>query len=162
MTRRYWNINLEEMMEAGVHFGHGTKKWNPRMAPYISAKRKGIHITNLTRTARFLSEACDLVFDAASRGKNFLIVGTKNKAADSVASAAIRARCHYVNKKMARWYVNELVYYGNETSKVQGFKSRTKDGETQPSSQKRCRNVEEKIICLANISRRYQIYDGIA
>ena len=66
MIRRYWNINLEEMMKAGVHFGHGTRKWNPRMAPYISAKRKGIHITNLTRTARFLSEACDLVFDAAS------------------------------------------------------------------------------------------------
>ncbi|KAF5941622.1 hypothetical protein HYC85_019264 [Camellia sinensis] len=42
MTRRYWNINLEEMMEAGVHFGHGTRKWNPRMAPYISAKRKGL------------------------------------------------------------------------------------------------------------------------
>lgn len=53
MTRRYWNIHLEEMMELGVHFGHGTKKWNPRMAPYISAKRKGIHITNLTRTAPF-------------------------------------------------------------------------------------------------------------
>ncbi|KAK1265996.1 hypothetical protein QJS04_geneDACA002689 [Acorus gramineus] len=54
MTKRYWNINLEEMMEAGVHFGHGTKKWNPRMAPYISAKRKGIHITNLTRTASYM------------------------------------------------------------------------------------------------------------
>ncbi|KAJ0794595.1 putative ribosomal protein S2, flavodoxin-like domain superfamily [Helianthus annuus] len=66
------------------------------MAPYISIKHKGIHITNLTRTARFLSEACDLVFD--------------------VAWAAIRARCHYVNKKMARWYVNELVDYRNETS----------------------------------------------
>ncbi|PHT54996.1 30S ribosomal protein S2, chloroplastic [Capsicum baccatum] len=64
MTRRYWNINLEEMMEAGVHFGHGTRKWNPKMASYISAKHKGIHITNLTRTAHFLSEACDLVFDA--------------------------------------------------------------------------------------------------
>ncbi|GJT92026.1 ribosomal protein S2 [Tanacetum coccineum] len=87
------------MMEAGVHFGHGTRKWNPKMAPYISAKRKGIHIINLTRTARFLSEACDLVFDAASKGKQFLIVGTKNKEADSVAWAAIRARCHYVNKK---------------------------------------------------------------
>ncbi|TYI01487.1 hypothetical protein ES332_A11G204200v1 [Gossypium tomentosum] len=98
MAKRYWNINLEEMLEAGVHFGHGTRKWNPRMAPYISAKRKGIHITNLTRTARFLSEACDLVFDAASKGKQFLIVGTKNKAADSVARAAIRARCHYVKK----------------------------------------------------------------
>ncbi|KAL7250544.1 hypothetical protein ACSBR1_012545 [Camellia fascicularis] len=69
------------------------------MAPYISPKRKGIHITNLTRTAHFLSEACDLVFDATSRGKQFLIVGTKNKVVDSVARAAIRARCHYVNKK---------------------------------------------------------------
>ncbi|XLU25251.1 hypothetical protein S245_061317, partial [Arachis hypogaea] len=65
MTKRYWNITLEEMMKAGVHFDHGTRKWNPRMAPYISTKRKGIHILNLTRTARFLSEACDLFFDAA-------------------------------------------------------------------------------------------------
>ncbi|MBA0724894.1 hypothetical protein Golax_021544, partial [Gossypium laxum] len=95
MARRYWNINLEEMLEARVHFGRGTKKWNPTMAPYISAKRKGIHITNLTRTSLFLSEACDLVFDAASKGKKFLIIGTKNKATDSVARAAIRARCHY-------------------------------------------------------------------
>ncbi|CAN6446909.1 unnamed protein product [Victoria cruziana] len=99
MTRRYWNINLEEMMEAWVHFGYDTRKWNPRMAPYISAKRKGIHITNLTRTACFLAEACDLVFDVSSRGKHFLIVGMKDKAADSVASIAIRVRCHYVNKK---------------------------------------------------------------
>ncbi|MBA0628562.1 hypothetical protein Godav_023277, partial [Gossypium davidsonii] len=68
MARRYWNINLEEMLEAGVHFGHGTRKWNPTMAPYISAKRKGIHITNLTRTSRFLSETYDLVFDAARLG----------------------------------------------------------------------------------------------
>ncbi|KAL3527476.1 hypothetical protein ACH5RR_012132 [Cinchona calisaya] len=87
------------MMEAGVHFGHGTRKWNPKMAPYIFAKHKDIHITNLTRTAHFLSEACDLVFDATSRGKQFLIVGTKNKVVDSVAWAAIRSRCHYVNKK---------------------------------------------------------------
>ncbi|KAL4270857.1 hypothetical protein AHAS_AhasUnG0048000 [Arachis hypogaea] len=112
MTKRYWNITLEEMMEAGVHFGHGTRKWNPRMAPYISTKRKGIHILNLTRTARFLSEACDLVFDAASKGKQFLIVGTKNKAADLIARAATRARCHYVNKKwlggmLTNWYTTE-------------------------------------------------------
>ncbi|KAG5624194.1 hypothetical protein H5410_009412 [Solanum commersonii] len=92
-------ISVQEMMEAGVHFGHGTRKWNPKMVPYISAKRKGIHITNFTRTTHFLSEACDLIFDAASRGKQFLIVGTKNKATDSVEWAAIRARCHYFNKK---------------------------------------------------------------
>ncbi|CAK9187557.1 unnamed protein product, partial [Ilex paraguariensis] len=119
MTRRYWNINLEEMMEAGVHFGHGTRKWNPKMAPYISAKRKGIHITNLTRTARFLSEACDLVFDAASMGKKFLIVGTKNKAADSVAWAAIRARCHYVNKK---WLGGMLTNWSTTETRLHKFR----------------------------------------
>nr|YP_009861279.1 ribosomal protein S2 [Stylochaeton bogneri]QIU82969.1 ribosomal protein S2 [Stylochaeton bogneri] len=119
MTRRYWNINLGEMMEAGVHFGHGIRKWNPRMAPFISAKHKGSHIINLTRTARFLSEACDLVFDAASRGKHFLIVGTKKKAADSVASAAIKARCHYVNKK---WPGGMLTNWSNTETKLQKFR----------------------------------------
>ncbi|XBJ09253.1 hypothetical protein VPH35_014352 [Triticum aestivum] len=88
MTRRYWNINLKEMIEAGVHFGHGIKKWNHNMTPYISVKCKGAHIINLARTTRFLSEACDLVFDAASQ----------EKTRDLVASAAIRARCHYVIK----------------------------------------------------------------
>ncbi|KAL4201838.1 hypothetical protein AMTRI_Chr02g260680 [Amborella trichopoda] len=69
------------------------------MVPCISGKCKGIHITNLNRTTRSLSEAYNLVFDAASRGKYFLIVDTKDKVADSVASASIRARCHYVNIK---------------------------------------------------------------
>nr|YP_009973305.1 ribosomal protein S2 [Salix psammophila]QNH92755.1 ribosomal protein S2 [Salix psammophila] len=119
MIRRYWNINLKEMLETGVHFGHATRKWNPKMAPYISAKRKGIHITNLTRTARFLSEACDLVFDAASRRKQFLIVGTKNKAADPVARAAIRARCHYVNKK---WLGGLLTNWSTTEMRLQKFR----------------------------------------
>nr|YP_010918384.1 ribosomal protein S2 [Diplolaena drummondii]YP_010918471.1 ribosomal protein S2 [Diplolaena obovata]WAJ50027.1 ribosomal protein S2 [Diplolaena drummondii]WAJ50114.1 ribosomal protein S2 [Diplolaena obovata] len=119
MARRYWNIHLEEMMEAGIHFGHGTRKWNPRMSPYISAKHKGIHITNLTRTARFLSEACDLVFDAASRGKLFLIVGTKNKAADSVARAALKTRCHYVNKK---WLGGMLTNWSTTETRLRKFR----------------------------------------
>nr|YP_010362441.1 ribosomal protein S2 [Euphorbia schlechtendalii]UNS16231.1 ribosomal protein S2 [Euphorbia schlechtendalii] len=119
MRKRYWNINLEEMMKAGVHFGHDIRKWNPRMAPYISAKRKGIHITNLTRTARFLSEACDLVFDAASKRKQFLIVGTNNTAADSVARAAIRARCHYVNKK---WLGGILTNWSTTETRLQKFR----------------------------------------
>nr|QXI84198.1 ribosomal protein S2 [Gentiana cuneibarba] len=119
MIRRYWNINLEQMMGAGVHFGHGIRKWNPKMGPYISAKRKGIHITNLTRSARFLSEACDLVFEAASRGKQFLIIGTKNKAANLVAWAAIRARCHYVNKK---WLGGMLTNWSTTETRLHTFR----------------------------------------
>ncbi|CAD5336135.1 unnamed protein product (chloroplast) [Arabidopsis thaliana] len=128
MTKRYWNIDLEEMMRAGVHFGHGTRKWNPRMAPYISAKRKGIHIINLTRTARFLSEACDLVFDAASRGKQFLIVGTKNKAADLVSRAAIRARCHYVNKK---WLGGMLTNWSTTEKRLHKFRDLRTEQKTE-------------------------------
>nr|YP_010471492.1 ribosomal protein S2 [Gastrodia angusta]UVG40830.1 ribosomal protein S2 [Gastrodia angusta] len=99
MRKRYWNISLKEMIDAGILFGHGTNKWNPKMAPYIIAKCKNIHIINLTITARSLSESCYLVFDAASRGKEFLIVGTKNKASFLIASEAKKIRCHYVNKK---------------------------------------------------------------
>nr|YP_009404951.1 ribosomal protein S2 [Lobelia melliana]ASA36936.1 ribosomal protein S2 [Lobelia melliana] len=124
MTRRYWNINLEEMMEAGVHFGHHIRKWNPKMAPYISANRKGRHITNLIKTARFLSETCDLVFDVARRKKQFLIVGTKKKAADSVLRAAIRARCHYVNKK---WLSGMLTNWSTTETRLKKFRDlRTK------------------------------------
>nr|YP_009182978.1 ribosomal protein S2 [Plantago maritima]ALJ78239.1 ribosomal protein S2 [Plantago maritima]QWL15763.1 ribosomal protein S2 [Plantago alpina] len=119
MTKRYWNINLEEMLKAGVHLGHGIRKWNPKMAPYISAKRKGRHITNLTRTARFLSEACDLVFYAASRGKQFLIVGTHKKAANLVAWAAIRARCHCVNKK---WLGGMLTNWSTTETRLHKFR----------------------------------------
>nr|QYB22127.1 ribosomal protein S2 [Phyllocladus trichomanoides] len=99
MRKHDWNIKLKEMMKAGVHFGHKTRKWNPKMAPYVFTGRRNLHIINLTQTARFLSEACNLVFDAAGKGKHILIVGTKNPAAVAAKSAALRARCHYFNQK---------------------------------------------------------------
>nr|YP_010881243.1 ribosomal protein S2 [Fossombronia foveolata]WIA67196.1 ribosomal protein S2 [Fossombronia foveolata] len=119
MKQRSWNIHLEEMMEAGVHFGHQARRWNPKMAPHIFTERKGVHIINLTQTARFLSEACDLVSNAASRGKQFLIVGTKYQAADLVASAASRARCHYVNQK---WLGGMLTNWSTIETRLQKFR----------------------------------------
>nr|UDZ61393.1 ribosomal protein S2 [Helanthium tenellum]UDZ61394.1 ribosomal protein S2 [Helanthium bolivianum] len=119
MTRRYWSIGLEEMVKAGLHLGHGIKKWNPRMASYILSKRKGIHITNLIRTAQALSEACDLVFYAASRGKHFLIVGTKKPTAHLVTSAARKVRCHYVNKK---WLPGMLTNWFTTKTRLQKFR----------------------------------------
>jgi len=85
-------ISLEEMMEAGVHFGHQTRKWNPKMAPYIFTKRRGIYILHIFKTARLLAEACEFLAKAASQGKQFLIVGTKYQAADIVSAAAKKAR----------------------------------------------------------------------
>lgn len=124
MTRRDWDINLEEMLEAGVQLGHKIRKWNPKMAPYIETNNKGRHITNLIKTARFLAETCDLVFDAARSKKQFLIVGTQKKAADSVFRAAISARCHYVNKK---WFSGMLTNWSITKTRLQKFRDlRTK------------------------------------
>nr|YP_010471549.1 ribosomal protein S2 [Gastrodia javanica]UVG40887.1 ribosomal protein S2 [Gastrodia javanica] len=114
MINRSWNISLNEMMNAGTLFGHNTKKWNPKMAPYIFSKCKDIHIINLSITARSLSESCALVFDAASRGKEFLIVGTKKKASFLIASEAKRVQCHYVNNKwlcgmLTNWDTTEIL-----------------------------------------------------
>lgn len=119
MKQKSWNINLEEMMEAGIHFGHQARKWNPKMASYIFTERKGIHILNLTQTARFLSEACDLIADSASKGKQFLIVGTKYQVADLVVSASIKARCHYVNQK---WLGGMLTNWSTIEQRLQRFK----------------------------------------
>nr|WRK68004.1 ribosomal protein S2 [Phylloglossum drummondii] len=127
MEPKYWNINLEEMMEAGVHFGQQARKWNPKMAPYIFAERKGIHIINLTRTARFSSEACDSVANAASEGKQFSMVGTKYQAADLTASAATKARCHYVNKK---WLGGMLTNWSTTEKRLQKLRDLENKGKT--------------------------------
>nr|YP_009425712.1 ribosomal protein S2 [Cystopteris chinensis]ASU94421.1 ribosomal protein S2 [Cystopteris chinensis] len=113
MQQKNRNIELEGMMAAGIHFGHQTQKWNPRMSPYIFTERRGVHILDLTQTARLSSEACDLVFDAAAEGKEFPTVGTKHQVADLVASAATRSQCHYVSKKwlggtLTNWFTTEM------------------------------------------------------
>nr|YP_010933373.1 ribosomal protein S2 [Streptosarcina arenaria]YP_010933472.1 ribosomal protein S2 [Streptosarcina costaricana]WKT08843.1 ribosomal protein S2 [Streptosarcina arenaria]WKT08944.1 ribosomal protein S2 [Streptosarcina costaricana] len=94
-----WDKDLYDMMKAGVHFGHPARRWNPKMSPYIYEQRKGIHIIDLVQTTRLLSEACNFVSNAAGQRKQFLWVGTKQQAADVVATEARKARSHYVNHK---------------------------------------------------------------
>nr|QUG10477.1 ribosomal protein S2 [Hymenophyllum polyanthos] len=118
MQQKNWNIDLEGMMEAGVHFGHQTQKWNPKMSPYIFTERKGVHILDSTQTARLLSEACNLVFNAAIEGKEFLIVGTKYPVADLIASVAMKSRCHYVNEK---WLGGMLTNWSTVETRLQRF-----------------------------------------
>nr|YP_009547633.1 ribosomal protein S2 [Antrophyum semicostatum]AYW16236.1 ribosomal protein S2 [Antrophyum semicostatum] len=118
MQQKNWTIDLEEMMAAGIHFGHQTQRWNPKMSPYIFTKRRGIHIFDLTQTARLSSEACDLVFNAAIEGKEFLIVGTKHQMNDLIASAALRSQCHYVNEK---WLSGTLTNWVTTETRLRRF-----------------------------------------
>jgi len=90
---------MKELLEAGVHFGHQTKRWNPKMKKYIFGKRNGIYIIDLQKTLKQFKEASKFVTDLASAGKNLLFVGTKRQAQDAIYEEANRCGMFYVNTR---------------------------------------------------------------
>jgi len=93
-------VSMKQLLEAGVHFGHQTRRWNPKMAPYIFTERNGIYIIDLQKTVRKLEEAYMFVRELSANGSTVLFVGTKKQAQDSIREEATRAGAYYVN---ARW-----------------------------------------------------------
>lgn len=92
-------VTMKELLEAGVHFGHQVRRWNPKMKDYIFGERNGIYIIDLQKTQRLFKEAVKFVTQAASEGKTFLLVGTKRQAQDAIAEEAIRCEQFYVNQR---------------------------------------------------------------
>ena len=93
-------VSMKQLLEAGVHFGHQTRRWNPKMAPYIYTERNGIYIIDLQKTVKKLEEAYNFVRDLAANGQSILFVGTKKQAQDAIKEEAERVGQYYVN---ARW-----------------------------------------------------------
>ena len=93
-------VSMKQLLEAGIHFGHQTRRWNPKMAEYIFTERNGIYIIDLQKTVKKLDDAYMFVRDLAANGENVLFVGTKKQAAESIREEAERAGAYYVN---ARW-----------------------------------------------------------
>ncbi len=93
-------ISMKQLLEAGVHFGHQTRRWNPKMAKYIFTERNGIYIIDLQKTVKKLDEAYNYVKEVAAEGGEILFVGTKKQAQESIRDEATRCGMHYVN---ARW-----------------------------------------------------------
>ena len=93
-------VSMKQLLEAGVHFGHQTRRWNPKMAKYIFTERNGIYIIDLQKTVKKLDEAYNFVRDTAAQGGEILFVGTKKQAQESIRDEATRCGMHYVN---ARW-----------------------------------------------------------
>jgi len=93
-------VSMKQLLEAGVHFGHQTRRWNPKMAEYIFTERNGIYIIDLQKTVKKLDEAYNFVKEISTEGKSVLFVGTKKQAQESVKEEALRAGAFYVN---ARW-----------------------------------------------------------
>ena len=93
-------VSMKQLLEAGVHFGHQTRRWNPKMAPYIYTERNGIYIIDLQKTVKKLEEAYSFVRETSANGGNILFVGTKKQAQDAIKEEAARCGGYYVN---ARW-----------------------------------------------------------
>ena len=91
--------SMIELLEAGVHFGHQTQRWNPKMKPFIYGSRNGIYVLDLRKTTTLLDDAYAVVREFAAKGKNILFVGTKKQAADVVAEEATRAGAYYINRR---------------------------------------------------------------
>jgi small subunit ribosomal protein S2 len=101
-------VNVRELFDAGVHFGHQTKRWNPKMKPFIYGARQGIHILDLDQTAGRAQKACQFVSDVAARGGHVLFVGTKRQAQEVVRSEATRSGMYYVTN---RWLGGTLTNF---------------------------------------------------
>ncbi len=92
-------ISMKQLLEAGVHFGHQTRRWNPKMAPYIFTERNGIYIIDLQKTVKKIDEAYDFIKSVSEEGKDILFVGTKKQAQEAIQEEAIRSSMHFVNNR---------------------------------------------------------------
>ena len=108
-------ISMKQLLEAGVHFGHQTRRWNPKMAPYIFAERNGIYIIDLSKTVGKVDEAYEFVKSVSAAGKNVLFVGTKKQAQAAVKDEAERCGMYFVNE---RWLGGMLTNYKTISSRI--------------------------------------------
>ena len=92
-------ISMKQLLEAGVHFGHQTRRWNPKMAPYIFTERNGIYIIDLQKTVKKVEEAYNFIREVSAEGKDILFVGTKKQAQEAIQDEAIRSNMHFVNNR---------------------------------------------------------------
>ena len=113
------DFTLRQLLEAGVHFGHQTQRWNPRMAPYIYGDRNGIHILDLTQTVPMLDAALNVVRETVAKGGRVLFVGTKRQAQKAVADAAERSAQYYMNH---RWLGGTLTNWKTVSQSIQRLK----------------------------------------
>jgi len=113
-------VTMQQLLEAGAHFGHQTHRWNPRMKPYIFGDRNGVHIIDLSQSVPLFARALDFVNQAVARGGKVLFVGTKRQAQDAVADAARASGQHFVNH---RWLGGMLTNWKTISNSIKRFKS---------------------------------------
>ena len=138
-------ITLDQMLDAGVHFGHQVRRWNPKMEPFIYGERNGIHIIDIVQTLSCLEEISEFLTKEASQGKTILFVGTKRQAAPIIQTAAIESNSYYVNQ---RWLGGMLTNWSTMTTCIDKLKTIEKQDEMGVLA-----NLPKKEVALINKRR---------
>lgn len=144
-------ITMKELLEAGVHFGHQAKRWNPKMKKYIFGERNGIYIIDLQKTLKLFKEAYDFVRNTAAQGKDVLFVGTKKQAQDSITEEAKRCGMYYVS---SRWLGGMLTNYATIRKSIDRLKKIEKmkeDGTYDKLTKKEVAGLEKERAKLEKI-----------
>jgi small subunit ribosomal protein S2 len=137
-------IAMKDLLEAGVHFGHQTKRWNPKMKPYIFGERNGIYILDLGRTAKLYKEAADFVTNTAAQGGTMLFVGTKRQAQDAIAEEAQRCSMFFVNQRWLGGLLTNFATIQRSLGRLRELESMMTDGRYDVLSKKEVARLDKE------------------
>ncbi len=121
-------ISMKQLLEAGVHFGHQTRRWNPKMAPYIFTERNGIYIIDLQKTVKKAEEAYNFIKEVSAEGKDILFVGTKKQAQEAIKEEAIRSNMHFVNNRWLGGMLTNFTTIKGRIRKLEQIEKMQEDG----------------------------------
>ncbi len=138
------NITMKELLEAGVHFGHQTKRWNPKMKPYIFGARNGIYIIDLQKTVRLFKNAYSFVREAVQAGETVLFVGTKKQAQDSIAEEAQRCNMFYVNQRWLGGMLTNFATVKQSIDRLKRLDAMFEDGSVEAYTKKEMLTLEKQ------------------
>ncbi len=135
---------MKDLLEAGVHFGHQTKRWNPKMKPYIFGERNGIYIIDLGRTAKLYREAAEYAAQVAASGGTLLFVGTKRQAQDAIAEEATRCGMYYVNQRWLGGLLTNFTTIQRSLARLRELEAMTTDGRYETLSKKEISRLDKE------------------
>ena len=137
-------VTMKELLEAGVHFGHQTRRWNPKMEPYIFGARNGIHIIDLQKTVQFFKNAYNYVMETVADGGLVLFVGTKKQAMDAISEEANRCGMYYVNHRWLGGMLTNYATISRSIGRLRNFETMKEDGSIKRFPKKEVLLMEKK------------------
>ncbi len=138
-------ISMKELLEAGVHFGHQTRRWNPKMKEYIFGERNGIHIIDLQKTLKLFREAARFITELTAQGKTVLFVGTKRQASEAIAEEAQRCGAFYVNHRWLGGTLTNWTTLQKSIKRLRELKAMKEDGRMDQLSKKEAARLEREL-----------------